>query len=78
MLSHIVAGSYSPSQLINAGQIPTMSGTNHTFRAASGGFLIDNTFVSGSLGYPTTNGNVYLIDDVLVPPGFVDQYCSAG
>ncbi len=78
VLNHIVAGSYTPSQLINAGQIPSMSGTNHSFRAASGGFLIDNTFVASSTGYPTANGNVYLIDQVLVPPGFVDQYCSAG
>ncbi len=79
ILSHIVAGSYTPSQLISTGQLPSMSGMTHTFRrAANGGFLIDNTFVSNSLGYPTTNGNVYLIDTVLVPPGFVDQYCSAG
>ncbi len=29
VLSHIVAGSYTPSQLITAGQIPSMSGTTH-------------------------------------------------
>ena len=48
-------------------------------RATSGGFLIDNTVsVPGSAWYPTRNGNVYLIDTVLVPEGFADQYCVSG
>jgi hypothetical protein len=35
-------------------------------------------YVSDSFQYPTNNGVVYLIDTVLVPEGFVEQYCGAG
>lgn|GEM_PF-6137871 len=79
ILNHIVAGSYTPQQLIAAGQISTMGGTTHTFRATSGGFIMDNSVeVSSSSNYPTTNGQVYLIDDLLVPDGFEDEYCVQG
>jgi hypothetical protein len=79
ILNHVFVGSYTPSQLINAAQLPTMAGTIHTFTDADGGFLIDNTVrVDNALSYPTLNGNVYLIDTVLVPDDFADRYCTQG
>ncbi len=78
ILSHIAAGSYSPTQLLSAGRLPTMGGSTHSFRASNGGFFIDDTFVPEAVQYPTANGYVYLIDTVLIPPGFEDRYCSAG
>jgi Fasciclin domain len=79
ILNHILVGAYTPAQLVSAGQFSTMAGSVHTFQAAAGGFLIDNTVsVPDSLSYPTSTGNVYLIDTVLIPPGFADQYCTAG
>jgi hypothetical protein len=79
ILNHIVVGSYTSAQLISAGRLPTVSGTTHTFTSNPGGFLIDNTVrVADSTRYPTVNGNVYLTDTVLVPPGFEDQYCTQG
>jgi hypothetical protein len=79
ILNHVLVESHTPAQLINAGNITTMAGTTHTFRATSGGFLLDNTVsVPDSAWYPTRNGNVYLIDTVLVPDGFADQYCVSG
>ena len=79
ILNHVLVESHTPSQLVNTGSFPTMAGTTHTFRATSGGFLIDNTVsVPESAWYPTRNGNVYLIDNLLVPNGFEDQYCVSG
>ncbi len=79
ILNHIIAGSFSPSQLTQAGSIATVGGQSHTFRAGSGGVLIDNRVLAAdSLYYPTRNGSLYLIDQVLVPSGFSDQFCAAG
>src|SRR5690606_3980039 len=78
ILNHITAGSFSPDQLISRGERPSMAGASHTFRAAAGGFSIDGVRVGSSEGYSTANGYVYLIDAVLVPDGFIDQYCTAG
>ncbi len=79
ILNHVLVGAYTPDQLTRSGQFPSMNGTTHTFRATTNGFLIDNAVsVSDSLSYPTSNGNVYLIDTVLVPPGFANQYCASG
>ena len=79
ILNHVLVASQTPAQLVNTGSFPTMAGTTHTFRATSGGFLIDNTVsVPDSAWYPTRNGNVYLIDSLLVPNGFEDQYCVSG
>lgn len=79
ILNHILAGAYTSAQLVNTGSVSTMAGTTHTFRATPGGFFVDNTVrVADSLRYPTATGNVYLIDTVLVPEGFADQYCAAG
>jgi hypothetical protein len=79
ILNHIVAGAYTPQQLVAAGSISTMGGTTHTFRSSSGGFIMDNRVqVADAVSYPTANGQVYLIDDLLVPPGFEDEYCAQG
>lgn len=79
IFSHILLGSYSATQLLDAEQLPSMSGTVHTFTPAEGGFLIDGSvFVPSSLEYPTANGVVYLLDKVLLPDGFEAQNCSAG
>lgn len=79
ILNHVLVGSYASDQLTRSRQLPSMDGTMHSFRATTGGFLIDNSVsVSDSLSYPTSSGNVYLIDSVLVPPGFADQYCTSG
>jgi hypothetical protein len=79
ILNHIVAGAYSPEQLGSAGQVSTVGGNNHRFRLTNNGVMIDNTVEArDSLYYPTANGSVYLIDQLLIPDGFVDQYCSQG
>jgi uncharacterized surface protein with fasciclin (FAS1) repeats len=79
ILNHVVVGSYTPAQLVAAQRLPTMTGTLHTFRAANGEVIVDNdASVSDSVRYPTINGNVYVIDTVLMPPGFADQFCTAG
>ncbi len=79
ILNHVLAETYTSSQLIEAASLTTMAGTNHSFAAAEGGFLVDNqVYVSDSFQYPTNNGVVYLVDTVLVPEGFVEQYCGAG
>ena len=79
VLNHVLVEPHTPDQLVNGVSFPTMAGTLHTFQAMNGGFVIDNTVrVPDSVWYPTLNGNVYLIDTVLVPPGFADQYCTSG
>jgi uncharacterized surface protein with fasciclin (FAS1) repeats len=79
ILNHILVGSYTAAQLVSAGKLTTMAGTPHSFSAANGGFLVDNSVqVSESSRYPTINGNVYLIDTVFVPDGFARQYCEQG
>jgi uncharacterized surface protein with fasciclin (FAS1) repeats len=79
ILNHVLVESHTPAQLVNTGSFPTMAGSTHTFRATTGGFLIDNQVsVPDSAWYPTRNGNVYLINEVLVPDGFADQYCVSG
>ncbi len=77
VLNHILVGSYNATQLVNAGSVSTLAGTNHSFRATADGFIIDNSVpVSNRLSYPTTNGMVYLTNSALVPPGFASRYCS--
>lgn len=79
ILNHVLADTYTASELINEALLPTMAGTTHSFTAAEGGFLVDNqVYVSDSFEYPTLNGVVYLVDTVLVPEGFVEEYCGAG
>ena len=79
ILNHVIVGSYTPAQLAAAQRLPTMAGTLHTFRAANGEVIVDNSAsVADSVRYPTLNGNVYVIDTVLLPPGFADQFCTAG
>ncbi len=79
ILNHILVGDYSIRQLVEAGQVTTLSGVTHTFRSAGGGFTIDNIVeVSDRLSYTTSNGTVYLIDDLLVPPNFENDYCTQG
>ncbi len=80
ILNHIVIGGRTPAELIDAQMLVTMGGEAHTFApAANSGYLIDNqVFVEDSLAYPAENGMVYLVDSVLVPEGFVEQYCEAG
>ena len=79
ILNHILIGSYTSAQLISLGRLATMAGTTHTFTPTEGGFLIDNA-VRGleAWRYPTLNGNVYLVDTVLVPPGFSEDFCDRG
>lgn len=79
ILNHVLIGSYTSAQLVGTQRLSTMAGTTHTFSAVNGGFMIDNAVrVAEALRYPTTNGNVYLIDQVLIPAGFVEQYCEVG
>jgi hypothetical protein len=79
ILNHILAGDYTSSELITSAALPSMAGTTHSFLPAEGGFTIDNKVrVSDSVRYPTIKGVVYLVDTVLVPDGFVEQYCGAG
>jgi uncharacterized surface protein with fasciclin (FAS1) repeats len=79
ILNHIIVGDFNTQQLVRAGTLSTLASTTHTFRPTSGGFMIDNTLsVPDSRGYQTANGYVYLIDDLLVPPGFEDEYCTQG
>ncbi|MFN8451864.1 MAG: fasciclin domain-containing protein [Anaerolineae bacterium] len=79
ILNHIIVGDYTPSELAIAQRLPTMAGTLHTFRAANGEIVVDNTAsVSDAVRYPTLNGSVYVTDTVLVPPGFDDQFCTSG
>nr|AUN37613.1 hypothetical protein [uncultured bacterium] len=79
VLNHVLVEPHSPDQLISGGSFPTMAGSVHTFQAMNGGFIIDNQVrVPNSAWYPTLNGHVYLIDTVLIPPGFEDQYCVSG
>ena len=79
ILNHIIVGDFNVQQLVQAGTLTTLAGTTHTFSATSGGFMIDNIVsVPSSWGYQTANGYTYLIDDLLVPPGFEDEYCTQG
>jgi hypothetical protein len=79
ILNHVLVGVQTSASLIELGVVPTMAGTIHTFQAADGGFFIDDKVrVFDSLGYPTVNGNVYLIDTVLVPEGFEADFCELG
>ncbi len=79
ILNHVLAGSYTPAQLASAGSVATVGGQTHTFRATNSGVLVDNAVLArDTLNYPTLNGNVYLIDQVLIPNGFTDQFCSQG
>jgi uncharacterized surface protein with fasciclin (FAS1) repeats len=79
ILNHVLVGVQTSETLIALGVVPTMAGTTHTFQPADGGFFIDDKVrVSHSLGYPTVNGNVYLIDTVLVPEGFEADFCELG
>lgn len=79
ILNHILIGRHSPAALVEAGTLPTMGGGTHAFTPAEGGFMIDGTLrVDESLAYPAENGMVYLVDSVLVPEGFAEQYCEVG
>jgi uncharacterized surface protein with fasciclin (FAS1) repeats len=79
ILNHILIGSYTSSQLVSLGRLATMAGTTHTFTPTEGGFFIDDTVrVFESWRYPTLNGNLYLLDTVLVPPGFGEEFCDRG
>jgi hypothetical protein len=81
VLNHIILGSYTPAQLLEAGVVQTMAGTALTFipTPEGDGFFIDNKVrVDNDLGYSTVNGNVYLTDTVLIPEGFEDEFCAEG
>jgi uncharacterized surface protein with fasciclin (FAS1) repeats len=79
ILNHILIGNYTPAQLVAARQLPTMAGTLHTFRASGSEVVVDEQVaISDAVRYPTINGTVYLTDTVLLPNGFVDQFCAAG
>jgi len=79
IMNHILIGGRTPAQLVEAGTLMTMGGGTHTFAPAEGGFLIDNQVrAEQALAYPTENGTVYLIDTVLVPENFVEEFCEVG
>ncbi|MEP7290261.1 MAG: fasciclin domain-containing protein [Chloroflexota bacterium] len=79
ILNHVLVGGYTAAQLVGEGTVPSLAGTSHSFRGASGGFFVDNqVFVPDSRSYPTSSGNAYLIDDLLVPNGFENRYCTQG
>jgi hypothetical protein len=79
ILNHIITGTYTSSELVQAEFVQTLAGTTLSFLPTEGGFFIDDKVrVDDDLEYPTLNGNVYLVDTVLVPEGFVEQYCGAG
>jgi Fasciclin domain len=78
ILHHIVIGGRTPAELVEDGMLTTMGGGTHTFApAADGGFLIDHQ-IRVDDGYPAENGIVYRVDSVLVPDGFMEQYCEVG
>lgn len=64
---HVVAGDYSPEQLIEAGSVETVEGQSLTIAEASGDtFTVDGAKVlCGNI--PVANGVVYVIDEVLLP-----------
>jgi hypothetical protein len=79
ILNHIISGSYDSNQLVAAGQVATMAGTSLTFLPTEGGdgFFIDNKVrVDNRFGYSTVNGNVYLVDTVLIPEAFEAEFCE--
>jgi hypothetical protein len=81
ILNHIISGSYGATDLLEAGTVNTMAGTTLTFTPNPGGdgFMIDNhVAVENRFGYSTVNGNVYLLDSVLIPTGFEEQFCAEG
>jgi hypothetical protein len=79
ILNHILIGNHTAFDLINTGSLLTMTGTPLSFTPTEGGFFINNKVrVSDTYRYPTTNGIVYLVDTVLVPDGFIEQYCGRG
>jgi hypothetical protein len=79
ILNHIITGTYTSSDLVQAGFVQTLAGTTLSFLPTEGGFFIDDKVrVDNAFEYPTLNGTVYLVDTVLVPEGFVEQYCGAG
>jgi uncharacterized surface protein with fasciclin (FAS1) repeats len=79
ILNHILIGGRGSAELLDAGTLATMGGTSHTFTPADGGFMIDNQVrVDAALAYPAENGIVYLVDTVLVPENFAEQYCEVG
>ncbi|MBZ0305602.1 MAG: fasciclin domain-containing protein, partial [Anaerolineae bacterium] len=80
ILNHIVLGRFDPNQLARANTLFTMAGTRLTF-APTGegdGFFVNSVRVENTLGYSTLNGNVYLIDEVLIPAEFEERYCVVG
>ncbi len=79
ILNHIISGSYDSNQLVEQVVVETMAGTPLTFipTEAGDGFFIDNQVrVDNTLGYSTVNGNVYLIDTVLIPESFEAEFCE--
>ncbi|MBK8027378.1 MAG: fasciclin domain-containing protein [Chloroflexi bacterium] len=79
IFNHILLGAYPPDQLVTEGALPAISGSTHTFRSVPGGILIDDTVtVPEDVHYSALNGDVYLIDSVLIPPNFQETYCTLG
>lgn len=79
IFNHVIVGDFTPAELIAEGSLPTLAGTTHTFRAAAGATVIDDTVVvDNALHYPTASGSVYLTDTVLIPDGFEDEFCTQG
>ncbi len=81
VLSHIILGSYTADQLVQAGVVETMAGTTLFFTPTpeGDGFFIDEQArVENDWGYSATNGNVYLTDAVLIPEGFENEHCAEG
>lgn len=79
IFNHVIVGDFTPAELVSEGTLPTLAGTTHTFRAAQGATVIDDTVVvDNALHYPTSSGSVYLTDTVLIPEGFEDEFCTQG
>lgn len=66
LLYHVVPGVYTPAELATSTTLQTVEGHNLTVRAAGGNLTVDNASIVGA--YKATNGILYTLDSVLVPP----------
>ncbi|HZD42469.1 MAG TPA: fasciclin domain-containing protein [Methanomicrobiales archaeon] len=69
MLYDVVPGMHDLSKLNNTTTLQTFSGYNLTVNASDGNMTVDNASVVNS--YNTTNGILYTIDTVLLPPNVI-------
>ncbi|MEG1615375.1 MAG: fasciclin domain-containing protein [Bacteroidales bacterium] len=66
LLYHVVDGQYAPSQLKNGTTLTSLNGATLAITHKDGRIRVNNTAISEPIY--TSNGVVYLIDEVLIPP----------